>query len=145
MKLHTRISIGLAAGAIVGVAANVYAGATDSTIADSVAQLQPFGDAWIRAITAIVIPLVVASLVVGAASLGDLRTLGRMGGKTVVYYMTTTAIAVTIGLVLSNIIKPDRGSRNSRSRRCWPATAPTRRAVSSWLGRPRASARCCST
>ena len=109
MKLHTRISIGLVAGAIVGVAANVYAGATGSTIADSVAKLQPFGDAWIRAIMAIVIPLVVASLVVGAASLGDLRTLGRMGGKTVVYYMSTTAIAVTIGLVLSNIIKPGSG------------------------------------
>ncbi len=109
MKLHTQISIGLVAGAIVGVGANIIGSATDSTIADGVARLRPFGDAWIRAITAVVIPLVVASLVVGAASLGDMRTLGRMGGKTIAYYMATTAIAVSIGLVLSNVVRPGSG------------------------------------
>jgi Na+/H+-dicarboxylate symporter len=117
MKLHTQISIGLVAGAIVGVGANIIGGATDSTIADGVARLRPFGDAWIRAITAVVIPLVVASLVVGAASLGDMRTLGRLGGKTVGYYVATTAIAVSIGLVLSNVVRPGSGmseaSRNA--------------------------------
>ena len=117
MKLHTQISIGLVAGAIVGVGANIIGGATDSTIADQVARLRPFGDAWIRAITAVVIPLVVASLVVGAASLGDMRTLGRLGGKTVGYYVATTAIAVSIGLVLSNVVRPGSGmseaSRNA--------------------------------
>jgi len=48
-------------------------------------------------------------LVVGAASLGDLRTVGRVGSKTVAYYVITTSIAVSIGLVLSNVIKPGRG------------------------------------
>jgi Na+/H+-dicarboxylate symporter len=57
----------------------------------------------------IVIPLVVASLILGTASLGDIRKLGRIGGKTILYYMTTTAIAVSIGLLLSNIVQP--GSR----------------------------------
>jgi proton glutamate symport protein len=56
-----------------------------------------------------VIPLVVSSLFVGAASLGDLVSIGRIGGKTLVYYMATTAVAVSIGIVLSNIILP--GSR----------------------------------
>ncbi|HEX9729050.1 MAG TPA: dicarboxylate/amino acid:cation symporter [Gemmatimonadales bacterium] len=110
MKLHTKISIGLIAGAIAGVAGNVLATKAGTTgVADFLAALRPFGDAWIRAITAIVIPLVVASLVVGAASLGDMRSLGRMGGKTFGYYLTTTAIAVTIGLVLSNIVRPGAG------------------------------------
>jgi proton glutamate symport protein len=56
-----------------------------------------------------VVPLVAASLLIGTASLGDLRKLGRIGGKTVAYYMATTAIAVTIGIGISNVVKP--GSR----------------------------------
>ena len=51
----------------------------------------------------------VASLLVGTASLGDLRKLGRIGGKTLAFYMSTTAIAVTIGLVLGNVIRPGAG------------------------------------
>ena len=109
MKLHTKISIGLLLGAIVGVAANLLAGREITFLADSVALLEPLGTLFIRAITMIVIPLVVASLVVGMASLGDLRALGRVGGKTLLFYMSTTAIAVTIGIVLSNVVKP--GSR----------------------------------
>lgn len=110
MKLYTKISIGLVTGAIVGVTANIVAESTESTrLTDLIVQIEPLGRAWIRAITAIVIPLVVASLVVGAASLGDLRTLGRIGGKTVAYYLTTTAVAVTIGLILANMIQPGSG------------------------------------
>ena len=47
-----------------------------------------------------------ASLLLGTASLGDLRKLGRIGGKTVTYYLATTAIAVTIGIILSNVVRP---------------------------------------
>jgi proton glutamate symport protein len=54
----------------------------------------------------VVVPLVFASLIVGTASLGDITKLGRIGSKTIVYYMLTTAIAVTIGLLISNLIKP---------------------------------------
>ncbi len=110
MKLYTKISIGLVLGAIVGIVANYLSAKTGWTTGATVlGSLAPVGDAFIRAITMIVIPLVVASLVVGVASLGDLRSVGRLGGKTVAYYMTTTAIAVTIGIVLSNVLKP--GSR----------------------------------
>jgi Na+/H+-dicarboxylate symporter len=73
------------------------------------------GGLFIRLITMIVIPLVVASLLLGVASLGDLRQLGRIGGKTIAYYLTTTAIAVTIGLTLANWVKP--GSRISAETR----------------------------
>jgi Na+/H+-dicarboxylate symporter len=81
----------LIAGAIVGVGVNVIAARTGWT--DGVTwmrALEPMGTAFIRAITMIVIPLVVASLIVGVASLGDLRALGRIGGKTVGYYLSIT-------------------------------------------------------
>ena len=75
MKLYTKISIGLVAGAVVGVGANVT-GWTAGV--NAVRALQPVGDVFIRAITMIVIPLVVASLIVGVASLGDLRSLSSL-------------------------------------------------------------------
>lgn len=52
---------------------------------------------FVRLITMIVVPLVVASLLTGVASLGDVRKLGRIGGKTLAYYLFTTAVAVSIG------------------------------------------------
>ena len=57
----------------------------------------------------IIVPLVFASLVVGAASVGDIRKLGRIGGKTLAYYLVTTAIAVVIGLILGNLLVPGAG------------------------------------
>ncbi|MCH7565014.1 MAG: dicarboxylate/amino acid:cation symporter [Gemmatimonadetes bacterium] len=106
MSLPTKILMGLVAGLVVGLIANLSGIEQLQTL---IGGLQPFGTAWIRLITMIVIPLVVASLLVGTASLGDLRKVGRIGGKTLVYYMTTTAIAVTIGLVISQIIEPGSG------------------------------------
>ena len=107
MKLYTKIAIGMVAGAAVGIGVNVLRAQTGwGTGATVVAALAPAGTAFIRAITMIVIPLVVASLIVGVASLGDLRSLGRLGGKTLAYYLVTTAIAITIGIVLSNVVKP---------------------------------------
>lgn len=112
MKLYTKISLGLVAGAVVGIGMNVIAARTGWTAGvDAIRALEPLGAVFIRAITMIVIPLVVASLIVGVASLGDLRTLGRFGGKTVFYYVATTIVAVTVGIVLSNLVQP--GSRMS--------------------------------
>ena len=54
----------------------------------------------------IAVPLVFVSLTVGAASLGDIKRFARIGGKTIAYYISTTAFAITIGLVLANIIQP---------------------------------------
>ncbi len=110
MQLYTKISIGLVLGVAVGAAVNV-SGMGDAPF--WVGGILPFlnfvGGAFIRAITMIVIPLVVASLMVGVTSLGDIRKLGRIGGKTLAYYFATTAIAITIGLTLALIVKP--GSR----------------------------------
>ncbi|MBN2070308.1 MAG: dicarboxylate/amino acid:cation symporter [Candidatus Krumholzibacteriota bacterium] len=68
--------------------------------------IEPLGKLFIRLIRMIVVPLVFSSLFVGTASLGDIKKLGRIGAKTVAYYLCTTAIAITIGLTLGNIFKP---------------------------------------
>lgn len=106
MQLYTKILIGLTAGTAVGILANA---AKIEGLQNILVELEPVGTAFIRLITMIVIPLVIASLIVGAASLGDLRKLGRIGGKTVIYYILTTALAVTVGLLLANIVQPGGG------------------------------------
>jgi Na+/H+-dicarboxylate symporter len=103
MQLYTKIAIALILGALAGVVANIF---DVEWLVTALVAIEPAGTAWIRLITMVVIPLVVASLVVGTATLGDITKLGRIGGKTIVFYLSTTAIAVTIGLVLSNLISP---------------------------------------
>lgn len=98
MKLHTKIFIGLIAGIIVGI-----------IVGPSIAIIKPIGDLFIRMIRMIIVPLVLSSLVVGAASIGDIKTLGRIGGKTIGFYLVTTALAVIIGLILGNILMPGVG------------------------------------
>ncbi|NUM69872.1 MAG: dicarboxylate/amino acid:cation symporter [Ignavibacteriaceae bacterium] len=66
------------------------------------------GDIFIRLLNMIAIPLVLSSLIVGAASLGDIKKFARIGSRTLAFYLITTAIAVTIGLTLTNIIQPGK-------------------------------------
>ncbi|HLL47093.1 MAG TPA: dicarboxylate/amino acid:cation symporter [Longimicrobiaceae bacterium] len=116
MQLHNKILIGLGAGVLAGAAANA-AGASDAAWwGERVLPLLEFvGAVFVRLITMIVIPLVVASLLTGVASLGDVRKLGRIGGKTLAYYLFTTAVAVSIGLTLALLVRP--GSRISAASR----------------------------
>ncbi|MEK6253287.1 MAG: cation:dicarboxylase symporter family transporter, partial [Gemmatimonadales bacterium] len=108
MQLYTKITIALILGVVAGLVANALA---IDPLTRFLVAIEPIGTAWIRLITMVVVPLVFASLIVGTASLGDITKLGRIGSKTVIYYMATTAIAVTIGLLLSNLIQP--GARMS--------------------------------
>jgi Na+/H+-dicarboxylate symporter len=71
--------------------------------------LEPIGTAFINLLVMIVIPLVMASLILGTASLGDLRKLGRIGLKTVGYYLVATALAVAVGLLAGSIFQPGAG------------------------------------
>ncbi len=68
--------------------------------------IAPVGMIFVNLLKLIAVPLVLASLVCGVASLSDLRKLSRIGGKTIAIYVTTTAIAVSIGLILVNVVKP---------------------------------------
>jgi Na+/H+-dicarboxylate symporter len=96
-SLPTKIIIGM----ILGIAAGIV-------FKDQAASLQPIGTIFIRLISLIVVPLVFVSLFLGTASMGDLKKLGRIGAKTLLYYITTTVIAIIIGLVLVNIVKPGK-------------------------------------
>lgn len=68
--------------------------------------IKPFGDIFIRSLKLIAIPLVIVSLIDGVSNLTDVAKLSRLGGKTILFYLSTTILAVTIGLVTVNIIKP---------------------------------------
>jgi len=71
--------------------------------------IEPLGTLFIRLISLVVVPLVFLSLFNGTASLGDIRKVGRIGTKTIAYYLVTTIIAIVIGLVLVNILRPGAG------------------------------------
>ena len=98
LGLPAQMGIGFALGAILGLVFQF--GGWD------ISWIKPLGDAFIRLIRMIVVPLVFISLVAGAASMGDLSRLGRISIKIACYYLGTTAIAVGIGLVFANIFHP---------------------------------------
>ncbi|WP_342537470.1 dicarboxylate/amino acid:cation symporter [Sporosarcina sp. FSL K6-3508] len=75
----------------------------------SIEVIKPLGDLFLRLIKFIIAPLILASLVVGVASTGDPKQLGRIGVKTVSYYLVTSAIAVAIGLAFAYLISPGKG------------------------------------
>jgi proton glutamate symport protein len=93
VTLQRKILTGLAAGVAIGWLARV-----EPVLANFVSSAEPFGAIFIRLITMVVLPLVVASLFVAVASLADMRTLGRIGGRSFVYFLGTTTIAAIIGV-----------------------------------------------
>ena len=70
--------------------------------------IKPFGTIFINSLKLIAIPLILASLIKGVSDLKDIAKLSRMGGKTVLLYMITTVTAVTIGLVIVNVVQPGK-------------------------------------
>jgi len=112
LQLYTKIFIGLLLGLVFGILANQFG--FSGFVTD---YIKPVGSIFIRLISMIVVPLVFASLLVGTASLNDIRKLGRIGTKTIAYYLCTTAIAITIGLLLVNTFKPGKAlSQQTRTR-----------------------------
>lgn len=96
MSLQSKIIAGLCAGAVAGwIARRVEA------IAWVVTCLEPFGTIFIRLISMVVLPLVIASLFTGVASLGDPRRLGRIGGRTLIYFLGTTILGAIIGVAVA--------------------------------------------
>jgi len=67
------------------------------------------GTLWLRALKMIIVPLVMASMIVGVTGLGDIRKLRRLGGYTIAYYALTTGLAVGLGILVVNLIKPGLG------------------------------------
>ena len=98
MKLQTRIFAGLLVGATAGT---ISKAAVATPLRDGLIAIEPIGTAFIRLITMVVVPLVIGSLFTGIASLGDPRRLGRIGGRTLAYFLGTTFAAAVIGLCVA--------------------------------------------
>jgi Na+/H+-dicarboxylate symporter len=103
MKSKSVLIIGMILGLIYGIIAalNGWGNFTANWIA-------PFGAIFINLLKLIAIPLILGSLVSGVASLSDLKKLSRIGGKTIAIYVATTAVSVTIGLVIVNVLQPGK-------------------------------------
>jgi Na+/H+-dicarboxylate symporter len=100
VRLETKIFLGLVAGAAVGAAARLQS-APAALLARGVIAAEPLGTIFIRLVSMVVVPLVIASLFTGIASLGDVRRLGGIGGRTLAYFLFTTLIAAAIGLAVA--------------------------------------------
>ena len=107
LALHWQILLGLVLGALFGGLVSAFGSAEMTGLV--VAWVRPVGTLFIRLITMIAAPLVLASLVVGASSITEPSKLGRIGGKTLALYLFTTAVAITIGLVVAGVIRPGAG------------------------------------
>ena len=101
LALHWKIIIGLILGLVYGVISASLGWSTFTTN-----WIAPFGTIFISLLKLIAVPLVFASLVTGVASLSDTKKLSRIGGKTILIYLSTTVVSVFIGLLLVNSLKP---------------------------------------
>jgi DAACS family dicarboxylate/amino acid:cation (Na+ or H+) symporter len=109
MKLHTKILLGLVLGAATGVSANVFLpdAAWVKWLADHV--MEPVGKVFLRMLLMTVVPLVFASITLGVSGIGDIRKVGRVGGKAIGYFLVSTALSAVIGLILVNAVQPGTG------------------------------------
>lgn len=102
----SKSELGLLYGIIIAIILGAFIG---GVFPDYAKHTHILGDIFLALLRMIVVPLVIFSMVVGITNLGDIRNLGPIGGRTVLYYMATTAISVVIGMVLVNIIAPGKG------------------------------------
>ena len=96
-------------GMLLGIVLGILLGGFAPSIGLSIAFL---GDLFLQALFALVVPLVMSSMIVGIASLGDVRKLGSIGLRTVLFFMTTTGLAVLVGLILVVAIHPGTPTEN---------------------------------
>ena len=117
MKLHNKILLGLVIGAAIGGLSNWLLGTAHPAVTWVNRYVAgPVGQIFLRMLFMVVMPLVFASISLGVASLGDLRKVGRVGGKAIGYFLVTTALAATLGLIVVNLSRPwERVTPETRS------------------------------
>jgi Na+/H+-dicarboxylate symporter len=96
------ILTGMVLGGVLGVLGGYFA-------PGALLAVKFLGTIFLNALKMVVVPLIIASMIVGVTSLGDIRKLGRTAGKTMLYYLATTGASVIIGIILVNILKPGAG------------------------------------
>ncbi len=102
LALHWKILLGMVIGVAFGFLMVSFSGGKEIVLD----WIKPFGTIFINALKLIAVPLILGSLISGVSDLKDISKLSKMGGKTVLIYLLTTVLAVTLGLVLVNSIKP---------------------------------------
>ena len=103
LALHWKILIGMLLGIVWALLSS-----TLGWSAFTIDWINPFGTIFINLLKLIAIPLVLFSIIGGVANIGDPSSLGRMGGKTLLIYLVTTIIAISLGLLLVNVVKPGK-------------------------------------
>ncbi len=111
LDLQWKILIGIVAGIVLGMVLNSTFGAGVSSGPIYIMKMifKYGGDIFVRLLRMMIVPLVFASIFMAVVNLGDPRDLGKIGGKTIAYYMATTGLAVLTGVILVNIIHPGMG------------------------------------
>jgi Na+/H+-dicarboxylate symporter len=102
LRSNNNLLWAILAGALAGILSGWYFG-------ESMLAIKWLGDIFLNALKMTTIPLIIAAVITGVTSMGDVRKLGRVGGLTIFYYASTTALAVLIGLVVVNLIQPGSG------------------------------------
>jgi proton glutamate symport protein len=113
LQLHHWILIAMGLGAALGLGLNWAGveGVVDSgTVANAAMVGKAVGDLFLRLLQMLVVPLIVSSLITGITGMGDLRTLGSIGGRAIVFYLTTSLLAILTGIFVVNIVKPGEGA-----------------------------------
>lgn len=105
-SLDARTSNFILLGIVIAI---VLAFASVALFGEAMASVEWLGTLFLKALKMIIVPLVTASMIVGVAGLGDVRKLGRLGGNAILYFVVTTGIAVAIGLLMVNLIRPGDG------------------------------------
>jgi DAACS family dicarboxylate/amino acid:cation (Na+ or H+) symporter len=118
LPLHTRILIGLGVGIAAGLLADTLFGGDDWRVQWVIENVtEPIGQLFLRLLLMIVVPLVLSSLIGGIAGLGDIRKVGRIGVRALLYSLVISTLSVVIGLTLANVIRPgDRVDAASRAK-----------------------------
>ncbi|ELS0753119.1 dicarboxylate/amino acid:cation symporter [Vibrio vulnificus] len=126
MSLTGRVILGMVAGILTGFA--IRALFTDNGFVDAYIVNGLFevgGKIFIASLKMLVVPLIFVSLVCGTSSLKDISTLGRMGGKTLAFYITTTAVAITLALTMGTVFQPGAGADLTAASSFKSAEAPS--------------------
>ncbi|WP_028783818.1 dicarboxylate/amino acid:cation symporter [Thalassobacillus devorans] len=123
MKLTTKILLGLVLGAAVGLVLHLTAPDLFTTLDKYI--FSPLGTIFLNLIKMLVVPIVFFSITLGVAALGDPKKLGRIGGKTIAFFLGTTTVAITIAIALAYIFQPGSGDFDTGGAEYESQKAPT--------------------
>lgn len=104
-----KFKISLASQILIGLVLGIAVGAIFYGNENVQTYLQPIGDIFLHLIKMIVVPIIISTLIVGVAGTGDMKQLGRLGGKTLIYFEVITTIAIIVGLFAGNFFQPGTG------------------------------------